>query len=123
MPDTCEVCGLKLIDVVGCPVQKWNGAGIIEIAQRLNIPLHRAIDAALWHARQDQSEKVKALREALRKLLWPHVPSGDDVAMLVAGMGGSVKTRSEAMGLADNLRHAQAEGRAALAACEKGGEG
>lgn len=54
------------------------------------------------------------LRKALEALVWPNVPSADDMAVLVAMCAGNDDRRRSAMELVDRLRIAQAEARAAL---------
>lgn len=48
------------------------------------------------------------LREALRSLLWPNVPSADDIALLIRTSSGSQESSDKAMILVERLREAQA---------------
>jgi len=58
---------------------------------------------------------LREMVEALRSLLWPKCPSGDDVALMIRMAGGPAERSDGCMYLADNLRDAQAKANAALA--------
>lgn len=52
--------------------------------------------------------RIRDLEAALRSLLWPNVPSADDLAILVAmSSGGAEERHNAAMTLVDALRTAQ----------------
>lgn len=60
-----------------------------------------------------QAERHADLRRCLADLLWPNVPSADDVALMVR-MCGTTDTQKSAMELVDRLRAAQSAARGAL---------
>ena len=76
----------------------------------------RAHDAMMEH--REKEAKIKAdLLVACKGLLWPNVPSADDVALLIR-MTGTTETQEKAMVLADALRVAQEKAKTAIAQAE-----
>ena len=55
-------------------------------------------------------KRVKELETVIKALLWPNVPSADDIALMIR-MCGTPETQDPAMELVDRLRTAQANAR------------
>lgn len=72
----------------------------------------RSHDECIANARLIAS--VPKLLAAVQGLLWPNVPSADDVALMVR-MCGNISSQEAAMELVEQLRLAQAVARAAIA--------
>lgn len=73
-----------------------------------------AANAALIVSAVNQFDALRAVAEAAKALLWPNVPSGDDVALMIR-CTGTAKSQEKALPLAEKLSEAQSKMRKALA--------
>ena len=86
---------------------------VAENAQLKDIEAANKVTIKYWRGQvAARDAEIARLRELLSALIWPNVPSGDDIRLLL--LATNAKTNSPIMEFADRLNSAQDNARAAL---------